>query len=42
MVDGMGKKKFEERSPGFESGAEGADIEEHAVGMGRGWGCECE
>ena len=40
MVDGTGKKKFQRRSPGFDGGADGVDIEEHALRIARGRGCE--
>jgi hypothetical protein len=40
VVDGTGKKKFQRRSPGFDAGADGADIEEHALRTARGRGCE--
>ena len=40
MVDGTGKKKFQRRSLDFDSGADGADVEEHALRTGRGWACE--
>jgi hypothetical protein len=40
VVDGTGRKKFQRRSPGFDGGADGADIEKHALRIGRGRACE--